>query len=112
MTQKVLKINIRPSYNSGNTVFENIGQNIVTQCLLPSLFLGNNADAQKFLSRPAQVIIRMRGLPYDATSKQVVRKIFYLFIFLEIVTRGRSQIMLCIFHCFFTTHPPMVMFLQ
>ena len=36
--------------------------------------LGNNADAQKFLSRPAQVIIRMRGLPYDATSKQVVRK--------------------------------------
>ena len=44
------------------------------------LFLGNNADAQKFLSRPAQVIIRMRGLPYDSTSKQVVRaKIFYIF---------------------------------
>ena len=35
-------------------------------------FLGNNAEAQIFLSRPAQVIIRMRGLPYDATSKQVV----------------------------------------
>lgn len=35
--------------------------------------LGNNAEAQKFLSRSAQVIIRMRGLPYDATSKQVVR---------------------------------------
>lgn len=34
--------------------------------------LGNNAEAQKFLSRPAQVIIRMRGLPYDATSKHVV----------------------------------------
>ena len=34
--------------------------------------LGNNAEAQKFLSRSAQVIIRMRGLPYDATSKQVV----------------------------------------
>ena len=35
-------------------------------------FLGNNLEAQKFLSRKAQVIIRMRGLPYDASSKQVV----------------------------------------
>ena len=35
--------------------------------------LGNNVEAQKFLSRKAQVIIRMRGLPYDATAKQVVR---------------------------------------
>lgn len=34
--------------------------------------LGNNVEAQKFLSRKAQVIIRMRGLPYDATAKQVV----------------------------------------
>lgn len=34
--------------------------------------LGNNQEAQQFLSRKAQVIIRMRGLPYDATAKQVV----------------------------------------
>ena len=34
--------------------------------------LGNNVEAQKFLNRKAQVIIRMRGLPYDATAKQVV----------------------------------------
>ena len=34
--------------------------------------IGNNKDAQQFLSRGGQVIIRMRGLPYDATPKQVV----------------------------------------
>ncbi|CAB4061282.1 ESRP1_2 [Lepeophtheirus salmonis] len=32
---------------------------------------GSNAEAQEFLSRGGQVIIRMRGLPYDATSIQV-----------------------------------------
>ncbi|KAK8382536.1 hypothetical protein O3P69_015425 [Scylla paramamosain] len=34
--------------------------------------LGNNNEAQTFLSRGGQVIIRMRGLPYDCTPKQVV----------------------------------------
>ena len=34
--------------------------------------LGNNKEAQQFLSRGGQVIIRMRGLPYDASAKQVV----------------------------------------
>ncbi|KAK8382538.1 hypothetical protein O3P69_015425 [Scylla paramamosain] len=33
---------------------------------------GNNNEAQTFLSRGGQVIIRMRGLPYDCTPKQVV----------------------------------------
>lgn len=33
---------------------------------------GRNMDAQAFLTRGAQVIIRMRGLPYDCTAKQVV----------------------------------------
>uniref|UniRef100_A0A0K2U021 RRM domain-containing protein n=1 Tax=Lepeophtheirus salmonis TaxID=72036 RepID=A0A0K2U021_LEPSM len=33
---------------------------------------GSNAEAQEFLSRGGQVIIRMRGLPYDATSIQVI----------------------------------------
>ncbi|XP_059089267.1 epithelial splicing regulatory protein 1-like isoform X2 [Tigriopus californicus] len=32
---------------------------------------GNNKEAQSFLSRGGQVIIRMRGLPYDCTAKQV-----------------------------------------
>ncbi|XP_053633545.1 epithelial splicing regulatory protein 1 isoform X7 [Cherax quadricarinatus] len=35
-------------------------------------FLGSNNEAQTFLSRGGQVIIRMRGLPYDCTPKQVV----------------------------------------
>lgn len=33
---------------------------------------GASNEAQTFLSRGAQVIIRMRGLPYDCTAKQVV----------------------------------------
>ena len=33
---------------------------------------GASNEAQAFLSKGAQVIIRMRGLPYDCTAKQVV----------------------------------------
>lgn len=33
---------------------------------------GSNTEAQAFLSRGAAVIVRMRGLPYDCTAKQVV----------------------------------------
>lgn len=33
---------------------------------------GASGEAQAFLSKGAQVIIRMRGLPYDCTAKQVV----------------------------------------
>ncbi|XP_075227568.1 epithelial splicing regulatory protein fusilli [Lycorma delicatula] len=33
---------------------------------------GCNNEAQAFLTRGAQVIVRMRGLPYDCTAKQVV----------------------------------------
>lgn len=33
---------------------------------------GASNEAQTFLSKGAQVIIRMRGLPYDCTSTQVV----------------------------------------
>lgn len=33
---------------------------------------GASGEAQTFLSKGAQVIIRMRGLPYDCTAKQVV----------------------------------------
>lgn len=36
------------------------------------MLAGNNNEAQAFLTRGAQVIIRMRGLPYDCTAKQVV----------------------------------------
>merc|ERR1719402_2071435 len=32
----------------------------------------NNSEAQEFLGRGGQVIIRMRGLPYDCTAKQVI----------------------------------------
>jgi len=38
------------------------------------LFLGSNSEAQAFLQRNGQVIIRMRGLPFDATAKDVVRE--------------------------------------
>ncbi|KAJ8673368.1 hypothetical protein QAD02_004630, partial [Eretmocerus hayati] len=33
---------------------------------------GTNGEAHTFLSRGAQVIVRMRGLPYDCTAKQVL----------------------------------------
>lgn len=33
---------------------------------------GNNNEAQAFLSRGGQVIVRMRGLPYDCTAKQII----------------------------------------
>ncbi|KAK5647185.1 hypothetical protein RI129_002077 [Pyrocoelia pectoralis] len=33
---------------------------------------GSNGEAQAFLSRGASVIVRMRGLPYDCTAKQVL----------------------------------------
>ncbi|XKL59479.1 hypothetical protein PGB90_000495 [Kerria lacca] len=33
---------------------------------------GNNNEAQAFLTKGAQVIVRMRGLPYDCTAKQVI----------------------------------------
>lgn len=33
---------------------------------------GATCEAAAFLSRGAQVIVRMRGLPYDATPQQVV----------------------------------------
>ncbi|KDR24242.1 RNA-binding protein fusilli, partial [Zootermopsis nevadensis] len=33
---------------------------------------GSNNEAHAFLSRGGQVIVRMRGLPYDCTAKQVV----------------------------------------
>ncbi|XP_076335363.1 epithelial splicing regulatory protein 1-like isoform X2 [Tachypleus tridentatus] len=33
---------------------------------------GSNNEAQTFLSRGGQVIVRMRGLPYDCTAKQVL----------------------------------------
>ena len=35
---------------------------------------GTSGEAHAFLSRGAQVIVRMRGLPYDCVAKQVVRK--------------------------------------
>lgn len=34
---------------------------------------GNNTEAHDFLSRGGQVIIRMRGLPYECTADKVVR---------------------------------------
>jgi len=37
--------------------------------------LGSNSEAQAFLQRDGQVIIRMRGLPFDAVAKDVVSKV-------------------------------------
>lgn len=42
---------------------------------------GTSGEAHAFLSRGAQVIVRMRGLPYDCVAKQVVYKIFYTFLY-------------------------------
>ena len=38
-------------------------------------YLGTNSEAHAFLQRDGQVIIRMRGLPFDATVKDVVSTI-------------------------------------
>lgn len=43
-----------------------------THLPLLSNISGNNNEAQQFLSRGGQVIVRMRGLPYDCTAKQVI----------------------------------------
>jgi epithelial splicing regulatory protein 1/2 len=37
-----------------------------------NIFAGNSSEAQAFLTKGAQVIVRMRGLPYDCTAKDVV----------------------------------------
>lgn len=37
---------------------------------------GTSGEAHAFLSRGAQVIVRMRGLPYDCVAKQVVHSNF------------------------------------
>lgn len=53
-------------------------KNILVCILMNSRFCfskfitGNNNEAQAFLSKGGQVIVRMRGLPYDCTAKQVV----------------------------------------
>ena len=44
-------------------------------------FPGNNNEAQAFLSRGGQVIVRMRGLPYDCTAQQVVSFCVYYSMF-------------------------------
>lgn len=43
--------------------------------------IGNSNEAQQFLSRGGQVIVRMRGLPYDCTSQQVVSTLQHPFLF-------------------------------
>lgn len=51
-------------------------------CLLLyfSVFIkGSNSEAQAFLQRDGQIIIRMRGLPFDASAKDVV-SIYDLYI--------------------------------
>lgn len=42
---------------------------------------GASNEAQTFLSKGAQVIIRMRGLPYDCTANQVVRSFIITYDF-------------------------------
>ena len=41
---------------------------------------GASNEAQTFLSKGAQVIIRMRGLPYDCTANQVVSVCAFLLL--------------------------------
>lgn len=44
---------------------------------------GASNEAQSFLSKGAQVIIRMRGLPYDCSAKQVVSWFNYVMRYIE-----------------------------
>ena len=52
-----------------------LGVDIFFAKLTHKSILGNNTEAQEFLGRGGQVIIRMRGLPYDCSAKQVVSRI-------------------------------------
>ena len=52
-----------------------LGVDIFLEKLTHKSILGNNTEAQEFLGRGGQVIIRMRGLPYDCSAKQVVSRI-------------------------------------
>jgi len=36
------------------------------------ILAGNSSEAKTFLSKGAQVVMRMRGLPYDCTANDVV----------------------------------------
>jgi hypothetical protein len=46
-------------------------------------FEGSNSEAKVFLSRNGKVIVRMRGLPFDATAKEVVSKIYFSFLYIK-----------------------------
>ena len=65
---------IRPPFTATMQCGLTIGKFPNPRSVVRSHSLGNNKEAQQFLSRGGQVIIRMRGLPYDATAKQVVRE--------------------------------------
>lgn len=49
---------------------------VLSLCWLP----GSNTEAQAFLSRGAQAIVRMRGLPYTATAEQVVSTFLLVYL--------------------------------
>lgn len=48
------------------------------ELILFSWFLGSNTEAQAFLSRGGQIIVRMRGLPFTATAQQVVSTVLVM----------------------------------
>ena len=66
------KPNIRIPYTATMQTGFSVGKFPNPRSVVRSYSLGNNKEAQQFLSRGGQVIIRMRGLPYDASPKQVV----------------------------------------
>jgi hypothetical protein len=55
--------------NRDNSLFCSL---IISNIFFLFCLLGSNSEAQAFLQRDGQVIIRMRGLPFDATAKDVV----------------------------------------
>jgi hypothetical protein len=55
--------------NNMTNINNNNNHHLVSRILSPA---GNSNEALKFLSKAGQVIIRMRGLPYDCTAQQVV----------------------------------------
>ena len=68
----IIKPNIRVPYTATMQNGFSVGKFPNPRSVVRSYSLGNNKEAQQFLSRGGQVIIRMRGLPYDASPKQVV----------------------------------------
>ncbi|XP_053201759.1 1-phosphatidylinositol 3-phosphate 5-kinase-like isoform X1 [Panonychus citri] len=60
------------SSNNNHHLINSDNIKLISNDLLSCSLLGKNNEALQFLSKGAQVIVRMRGLPYDCTDQKVI----------------------------------------